>query len=57
MLADTSRVAKSLREDTFAGTVARLRDHILQQLRETGAYTIREGNREFKITIQRPADR
>lgn len=56
MLADLSRVASSLREDTFAAAFARLRGEIVRQLRETGAYTIREGWQEFTITVRRPSD-
>lgn len=56
MLADLSRVASSLREDTFAAALARDRDQVLQQLRETGAYTIDEGGRKFTITIRPPSE-
>ncbi len=56
MLVDLSGVARSLREDTFATALVRLRDEILRQLRETGAYKIREGGREFTITVPRPLE-
>lgn len=51
MLADLSRVAETLREDTFAATFTRLREEIQRRLRESGSYTILEGGREFTITI------
>jgi hypothetical protein len=54
MLSDVSRVTTSLREGTFAAIVARLREVIMKQLRETGSYTVREGGRTFTITVQRP---
>lgn len=54
MLSDVSRVTTSLREGTFAAIVARLREVIMKQLRETGSYTIHEGGRTFTITVQRP---
>jgi len=52
MLADLSRVAETLREDTFAAALTRAREVIQRQLRESGTYTIREGGREFTITVR-----
>lgn len=57
MLADLSRVAETLREDTFAATFTRLREEIQQRLHEFGSYTIKEGGREFTITIPDHAGR
>jgi hypothetical protein len=56
MLADLSAVAGSLREDTFAAKLSRLREEIQRQLRQTGSYKIREAGREFIITIRIPPD-
>ncbi len=56
MLIDLSGVARSLREDTFAAALVRLRDEIRRQLQETGAYKIQEGGREFTITVPRPPE-
>jgi hypothetical protein len=53
MLADLARVANSLREDTLGATLVRLRDEIARGLKETGAYKVREGGREFTISIER----
>jgi len=50
MLIDLASVARSLREDTFADVIARLRHEIQAQLRATGTYTVREGQRTFTIT-------
>lgn len=50
MLIDLSSVARSLREDTFAASLARLRSLIAEQLQSTGTYTIQEGGRAFTIT-------
>lgn len=56
MLADLSRVTETLREDTFAAALTRAREEIQRRLRESGSYTIREGGREFTITIRRHPD-
>jgi hypothetical protein len=50
MLIDLSSVARSLREDTFAASLARLRRLVAEQLLSTGTYTIQEGGRAFTIT-------
>jgi len=54
MLIDLSGVARSLREDTFAAAIIRLRDQIAEQLRTTGTFTFQEGERAFTITVRKP---
>lgn len=56
MLADVSRLTNALREETFAASVEKNREHIVRQLRETGEYTIREGGQSFKIALQPPPE-
>lgn len=56
MLADLPQIASELREDTFAGAVARDREKIQLQLRETGTYTVQEGGRRFTISVPRPQE-
>ena len=51
MLADLSKVAGALREETLATQIATRRNEILRELREKGAFTFREGKREFTIKI------
>lgn len=52
MLADLSRVASLLRQDTLAAAVAQRRAEIQRKLHEEGKFTFREGVREFTITLQ-----
>lgn len=54
MIADLSRVASTIREDSLTARLARMRDEILKALRETGSYTFREGGRRFTITVKAP---
>jgi hypothetical protein len=56
MLVDLSRLTNALREETLAASVAKSREQILRQLRETGEYTIREGGLSFRITIPLPPE-
>jgi hypothetical protein len=56
MLVDLSRLTNALREETLAASVAKSREQILRQLRETGEYTIREGGQNFRITIPLPPE-
>ena len=53
MLADLSKVARALREETLAAKIANRRDEFLRQLRETGVIVVREGRRQFTISVPR----
>jgi hypothetical protein len=52
MIADLSRVASTIREDSLTARLTSLRAVILKELREKGFFKIRDGEQEFTITIK-----
>jgi hypothetical protein len=54
MIADLSRVASTIREDSLTARLISLRAVILKELREKGFFKIRDGDREFTITLKAP---
>ena len=52
MIADLSRVASTIREDSLTARISRLRAEILAALKAQGYFTIRDGDREFTIKLK-----